>query len=274
MFRKLKITREKISSASDFLRKSNLYLLQQEAYEEANKWNQKRGKGILTDTFLSKQSIPRTYSIRLAKTQDETHIMHFIRESFFHEEPLMRSLKITKSVANTVLERHMSELLKHGFSMLAVTNEDRILGVALNKRNCQWDGAKLKEQADMIQCDPLRKLFYIRSIASTESQLHEKLNTLCIFEIAILATAREAKRQGIGYQLTLHSLRLARDLGYEVARMDCTNEFSSKVAERVGMECMWSVAYEHLVDCDKIPVVKPDEPHTHFRVHAARLKDL
>lgn len=46
-----------------------------------------------------------------------------------------------------------------------------------------------------------------------------------LYQIAILATAREAQRQGIGYQLTVHSLRLARDLGFDVARMDCTNEY-------------------------------------------------
>lgn len=48
MFRKLKITREKLSAASDLLKKSNLYSLQYEANEESNKWNQKRGKGILS----------------------------------------------------------------------------------------------------------------------------------------------------------------------------------------------------------------------------------
>ncbi|XP_055622728.1 uncharacterized protein LOC129766236 [Toxorhynchites rutilus septentrionalis] len=200
--------------------------------------------------------------------------MHFIRENFYCEEPLMRSLKITKSVANATLECYLSAQLKHGFSMLAVAKDNRIVGVAMNQRNCQWDGDKLKQQGDTIQCDPLRKLFYIWSIVSTEPQLHQKLKASCIFEISILATAREAQRQGIALQLTLHSLRLARDLGFEVARMDCTNEYSSKVAHRAGMECMWSVPYKHLVDSDKKSVVQPEDPHTHIRVHAVRLKDV
>ncbi|XP_065086046.1 arylalkylamine N-acetyltransferase-like 2 [Ochlerotatus camptorhynchus] len=272
MFRQLKITRDKLSYASEFLKKNFLYSLQSESIAEATKWNQKRGQGMFTISFLTKQSIPRPFSIRLAKLQDEPHIMHFIRENFYDEEPLLKSLNITKSVANPCLESYLCNHLKSGFTLIAVEQDNRIVGISINQRNCAWDGDKLREQADRVQCDPLRKLFYIWSIVSTEPRLHQKFRTSCIFEIAILATAREAQRQGIGYQLTVHSLRLARDLGFEVARMDCTNEYSSRLAQRAGMECMWSVPYKHLVDSAKKPVVKPDEPHTHIRVHATKLK--
>lgn len=237
--------------------------------------SQKRRKGIFSLSFFTKQSIPRPFSVRLAKAQDEPHVMHFIRENFYSEEPLLKSLNITKAMANPCLESHLSCHLKDGFSLIAVENEDnRIVGVALNQRNCVWDGDHLRSRADRTQCDRLRKLFYIWSIVSKESQLHQRFNTDCIFEIAILATAREVQQQGIGYQLTAQSLRLARDLGFEVARMDCTNEYSSRLAQRAGMECMWSVPYNHLVDHAKKPVVKPEVPHTHIRVHAAQLKDV
>ncbi|XP_062554265.1 arylalkylamine N-acetyltransferase 1-like isoform X1 [Armigeres subalbatus] len=272
MFRRLKIPCNQLSYASDLLKKKFLYSLQLEANADADKWNQKRGQGVFTLSFLYKQDIPRPFSIRLAKSQDEPHIMHFIRENFYNEEPLIKSLNINKSVANPCLESYLCNHLKSGFTLIAVEKDNRIVGISVNQRNCAWDGDRLREQADRVQCDPLRKLFYIWSIISKEPRLHQKFNTSCIFEIAILATAREAQRQGIGYQLTLHSLRLARDLGFDVARMDCTNEYSSRLAKRAGMECMWSVPYKHLVDSDKNPVVKPEDPHTHIRVHATHLK--
>lgn len=73
--------------------------------------------------------------------------------------------------------------------MLAVEKDNRIVGLALNQRNCQWDGNRLKERGDMVQCDPLRKLFYIWSIVSTEPQLHQKMNASCIFEVRTAQTS-------------------------------------------------------------------------------------
>ncbi|KAL9704022.1 hypothetical protein quinque_007540 [Culex quinquefasciatus] len=267
MFRSLKFAGAKLSNAGEHLKRGVLSLVWPETSPSF------RNKGVFTLSFLAKQSIPRPFTIRLAKAQDDPHIMHFIREHFYCQEPLLKSLKVTKSMANPCLESRLCDHLKDGFTMIAVENKDnRIVGVAVNQRNCVWDGDLLKHKADSVKCDSLRKLFYIWSIVSTEPKLHEKYNTDCIFEIAILATAREAQGQGIGYQLTVHSLNLARDLGFEVARMDCTSEYSSRLAQRAGMECIWSVPYKHLVDNAKKPVVKPEVPHTHIRVHATQLK--
>lgn len=110
--------------------------------------------------------------------------MHFIREHFYCQEPLLKSLKVTKSMANPCLESRLCDHLKDGFTMIAVENKDnRIVGVAVNQRNCVWDGDLLKHKADSVKCDSLRKLFYIWSIVSTEPKLHEKYNTDCIFEV-------------------------------------------------------------------------------------------
>lgn len=67
-----------------------------------------------TVQFLYKQAIPRPFSIRLAKSQDEPHIMHFIRENFYDEEPLIKSLNINKSLANPCLEEYLCNHLKAG----------------------------------------------------------------------------------------------------------------------------------------------------------------
>ncbi|XP_055530235.1 arylalkylamine N-acetyltransferase 1-like isoform X1 [Wyeomyia smithii] len=266
MFRKTKIFRYNLPVVSGFLQKCSLNLVGVKRMDSCFK---AQSRALFS---ISKHQAPRPFSIRLAKAQDEVHILHFIRESFFSEEPLLKSLKVTKAVANPCLEAYMYEHLKDGFSLIAVEPDNRIVGVALNQRNCEWEGDKLRERADLVQSDPLRKLYYIWSIISREPRLHKKFNTSCIFEIAILATAREAQRRGIGYQLTVRSLHLARDMGYDVARMDCTNEYSSRLAQRAGMECMWSVPYKHLVDSTKKPVVQPEVPHTHIRVHAIQLR--
>ncbi|EDS44380.1 conserved hypothetical protein [Culex quinquefasciatus] len=174
MFRSLKFAGAKLSNAGEHLKRGVLSLVWPETSPSF------RNKGVFT---LS--SIPRPFTIRLAKAQDDPHIMHFIREHFYCQEPLLKSLKVTKSMANPCLESRLCDHLKDGFTMIAVENKDnRIVGVAVNQRNCVWDGDLLKHKADSVKCDSLRKLFYIWSIVSTEPKLHEKYNTDCIFENA------------------------------------------------------------------------------------------
>ena len=91
-------------------------------------------------------------------------------------------------------------------------------------------------------------------------------------QIAILAIADQYQGQGIGRKLTAQSLKLAKDLGFRVARMDCTSDFSSKVAAKNKMWTCWSVSYSQFIDSlNKLPIVKPEYPHTHVRVHAIKL---
>uniref|UniRef100_A0A182P1V5 N-acetyltransferase domain-containing protein n=1 Tax=Anopheles epiroticus TaxID=199890 RepID=A0A182P1V5_9DIPT len=211
--------------------------------------------------------------VRLAKEADSSDIVQFMQGNVLHSEPLLRSLQVSTIPSQAVLLDYIRLLLRDSFTLLALANgpPERIVGVAISRRSCPWDGKQLIERADRTRCDQLRKLLYIWSIVETEPNLHRHFCTRCLFEIALLATAIDSQRQGIGLHLTQRSLELARDLGFQFARMNCTCEYSSRVATKAGLECHWTVAYHHLVDSAKQPVVLPDPPHTHIKVHAMAL---
>ncbi|XP_055600722.1 uncharacterized protein LOC129749700 [Uranotaenia lowii] len=275
MFRSLKITRPSFHMPRNAIDRKALYLLHQESNEDSILRAANRCQNFFT---ISTKNKPNESSsavrVRLARSQDVRQIMKFVRENFVHEEPLMKSLNIASTRSTLPLETIIATHLKNGFTMIAVEGQKNVVGLALNLRNCYWDGSVLQNAAEKAETEPLKKLFYIWSIVSSEPKLHERFMTPCIFELAMLATARDFQRRGIGYQLTMESLRLARDLGYQVARMDCTSEYSSRLADRVGLECIWSVPYNHLVDGSRKPVAKPEHPHTHIRVHAAKLENF
>uniref|UniRef100_A0A182W9H8 N-acetyltransferase domain-containing protein n=1 Tax=Anopheles minimus TaxID=112268 RepID=A0A182W9H8_9DIPT len=212
--------------------------------------------------------------IRLASAADTHDIVQFVRRNLLHHEPLLRSLNVREISAGEPLLEYIRQQLRESFTLLAMgtgPTSGRIVGMAISRRSCSWDGKHLIERADRTRCDQLRKLLYIWSIVESEPNLHQHFCTRCLFEIAFLATAVESQRQGIGLHLALHSLQLARDLGFRFARMNCTCEYSSRVATKAGLECHWTVAYHHLVDSTKQPVVHPDPPHTHIKVHAMAL---
>uniref|UniRef100_A0A182K432 N-acetyltransferase domain-containing protein n=1 Tax=Anopheles christyi TaxID=43041 RepID=A0A182K432_9DIPT len=230
----------------------------------------------LTGVYFSKLIPPQCTCpcrVRLAKEADSPNIVQFVQENLLHREPLLRSLYVSTNPNQTALLEYIRLVLRDSFTLLALSNAppERIVGVAISRRSCCWDGRQLIERADRTRCDQLRKLLYIWSIVETEPNLHQHFCTRCLFEIAFLATASDSQRQGIGSHLTQRSLELARDLGFHFARMNCTCEYSSRVASKAGLECHWTVAYHHLVDSTKQPVVRPEPPHTHIKVHAMAL---
>ncbi|XP_049293392.1 uncharacterized protein LOC125769035 [Anopheles funestus] len=226
----------------------------------------------LPNTLSSTPSCP--CRIRLANETDIRAVVAFVRQNLLHHEPLVRSLNVREILAGEPLLDYIRQLLRDSFTLLAIgdgASAGRIVGLVISRRSCSWDGKQLIERADRTRCDQLRKLLYIWSIVESEPNLHQHFCTRCLFEIAFLVTASEMQRQGIGLCLTLHSLRLARDLGFHFARMNCTCEYSSRIATKAGLQCHWTVAYHHLVDSTKQPVVHPDPPHTHIKVHAMAL---
>ncbi|KFB36282.1 hypothetical protein ZHAS_00003402 [Anopheles sinensis] len=216
--------------------------------------------------------------IRLAKQNDGPEILRLVQQNLLPHEPLLRSLNIDATPAGGQLVEYIGTYLREGFTLLAQDERDRIVGAAIGKRSCPWDGKQLLELADRTRCNQLRKLLYIWSIVEAEPNLHQRFCTRCLYEvsggrpsIAFLMTAVDSQRQGIGLHLTLHSLQLARALGFRFARMNCSCEYSARIAAKAGLERHWTVAYHHLVDSTEQPVVHPEPPHTHIQVHATTL---
>uniref|UniRef100_A0AAG5DPA5 N-acetyltransferase domain-containing protein n=1 Tax=Anopheles atroparvus TaxID=41427 RepID=A0AAG5DPA5_ANOAO len=239
-------------------------LLAKPVEEHFDSWEQR-----LQNTLRSISACP--CRIRLAKQEDGPEILQLVQQNLLHHEPLLRTLNIRQTPASGQLVEYIGQQLREGFTLVAQDERARIVGAAIGKRSCQWDGKQLLERADRTQCNQLRKLFYIWSIVEAEPNLHQHFCTHCLYEIAFLVTAVDSQRQGIGLHLTLHSLQLARQLGFQFARMNCTCEYSARIATKAGLECHWTVAYHHLVDSTQQPVVRPESPHTHIKVHATSL---
>lgn len=92
--------------------------------------------------------------------------------------------------------------------------------------------------------------------------------------MATLYVDNSVQRQGLAQKLIERSMMLGKDLGYEIARLDVTNDYIAKIAERAGMHLIWEVPYTNLIDANKVPVASPEYPHTHIKVYAINLRRL
>lgn len=89
------------------------------------------------------------------------------------------------------------------------------------------------------------------------------------FQISFGAVRRDLRNQGLGKALVEASLCLAKDLNYETACIDCTNQFQSIIARQVGMRLIWEHPFREVVKTN----MHCSFPHTHVQVFACRIKN-
>lgn len=195
--------------------------------------------------------------IDLAKPTDTNSILAFIEKNFFCNDPLCRSLNLCYTKLDKTLEYYVRESLSQGMTVVARGNseKDPIVGVCINQKSCRWDSQKLIELTKISQNINSKKLLHIWALLAREPCLHDCLSQLQIFELKLISVERSRKSQELSNELVRHSLELGRDMNYNFAKIDATNESLVAIAENFLMEKSWDVAYRNiLTEDEKTPV--------------------
>lgn len=212
------------------------------------------------------------YNIEFVKAHDVQPTLNFLEENFFREEPLSKSLNITKRSFQGPIDVYIQDAIREGMTLIARKNGE-IIGASLNVRNCKFDAKKFQGLAKCSDSLNTRKLFQIWSLLASQANIHDELNELCLFEVKMLAVKKEHHNKGIGKVLTQKSLELARDLNFSHALISCTNEYAQRIVESLEMKRIWDVPYRNILLNDaKTPAVVPEHPHTTASVSFIDLK--
>ncbi|KAG5679104.1 hypothetical protein PVAND_008697 [Polypedilum vanderplanki] len=233
-------------------------------------------KSFISSLFVPKRQIDLTKCrFEIAKRADINSTLKFIEDNFFKNEPLCKSLHLTGKKLEQPTENLIRDGIKQGMTILARENSDdnEILGICMNTRSCPWDGEKLEEFAKLHTDMNARKLLHIWALMAREPRLHQELGQLSIFEVGMLAVKESHEACGLGTELTRRSLDLGRDLNFRHARINCTSEYSIKIAEKLGMTRVWDVFYRNIFMPDgKTPLTVPVHPHVQAAVFLTDLK--
>ncbi|CRK92839.1 CLUMA_CG006418, isoform A [Clunio marinus] len=219
------------------------------------------------------------YRIECVKAGDMHPILNFIEKNYFRSDPLLISLKCFHQRMDKNLEFYIKQSLLQGLSLVAKENsrENKILGVAVNQKSCKWTANSIDELGEICENINTSKLFHIWALLAreSESEIHDYQSTNTIFNLGLISVHRELKHRRLQAELAFHSLCLARDLNYELARFDTTNEFTMKIAEEANMTKIWEVPYKNILCGDgKTPIILPNKPHTHAAVYCINLDEL
>lgn len=217
------------------------------------------------------------FRMELAKPEDTNRILSFMEKNYFCNNALSSSLYLCYRKLDDTMEFYVKELLLQGMTMVARENsrENEIMGVCINQKSCKWDGDKLDALAKAAKNINTRKLLHIWGLIAREPSMHENLSQQTIFDLRLISMKRSPHSSGLAMELAKRSLCLGRDLNFNFARLDATDEFEKRIAKEFEMEKLWAVNYWNILGDDgRTPVAIPERPTTEAGVYYLNLKTM
>jgi GNAT superfamily N-acetyltransferase len=218
---------------------------------------------------------PRDWEMEPAKACDSDKILCFIEKHYLKEEPLAKALIPGKKPA--ILRKCYKEGLESGLTLVAkkCCGDKEIVGVCLNDRIFKCSGQKMFELSETVKDCDLRKLFETWALLETEPKMNCKLNEVEFFRIGTLSVDEKHWGKGIGLALCQKSLELAVEKNYNYVKINCTNDNTRKIAEKLNMTKFWCAPYTDLLCRGNIkPRAMPEPPHNTAHVYYLDLKTL
>ncbi|XP_034098165.2 arylalkylamine N-acetyltransferase-like 2 [Drosophila albomicans] len=201
-----------------------------------------------------------------------------IEESIYDEEPLRSGLEDdTKAEVQLALieglENYHNSLIEQGNCLVAINENDggRIVGSVL--AGCETYSNLQKNLALVAALDDGT----FKRIATFEFETKIKVNYFERFGVSRVLLSHmtnvdaSVRGKGLGTRLTAALIELGRIQGFPIMIAFCTSFYSARQKKALGMECIYTQAYQDYRDANGEAVFKPPAPHTHTRILATKL---
>lgn len=234
-------------------------------------------KGIIADAVRCKQKIIALFAseksmkkgpqfeIVRAYEDDCERICLFLRENYYPSEPINIAMGVDSghSIAD---ETHLLDFIKEGTSLLAVatTPQKTLLGVSINGEI--FSDENMIEVVSNCTCERYAK--FLRFIESVDrcSDFWNRVTVERALSSEALAVLGSVRGLGVGKALLEKTLQVAKDGGFPLLRVDCSSYYSAKLAEQMGLECIYSIPYAEYKNEDGCQIFDPPSPHVEYKL--------
>ena len=192
-------------------------------------------------------------------SSDLPRVKEFLRIHFFHKQP-MRLLNETPE--DDDIKQDLEDA--SNFYIMAL-HKTKLVGVLIagpienNSKPPEGFNEKWSQILGILQyCEKKADIF-------------RRFNVEKIFFVHVVAVALEHGGQGIGQKLFQKGLELAKDMGYTIVGADCTNYYTSKIAEKLGMECASEVTFDEYHKVLGEEIFEVTAPHTSVKTYVKKV---
>ncbi|XP_061395977.1 arylalkylamine N-acetyltransferase-like 2 [Musca vetustissima] len=92
-----------------------------------------------------------------------------------------------------------------------------------------------------------------------------------VLYLYIASVAPNQRGRNIGALMLGELMQLAKEKNYKVLTADCSSYYCAKVCERMGMECLSTVAFADYLNEEGEVIFKPPAPHVAMKTYAKRV---
>ncbi|PSN38899.1 hypothetical protein C0J52_20076 [Blattella germanica] len=211
------------------------------------------------------------YRIIKATMEDRDKILDFLRQNFYNEEPINAAMNNESNTLSKADEEHTLALLQEEISFLAVSNDEELIGICLSGLVTSKEAEDMEGLAETCGCERFSKLLYFLSFVERQSNIWGKSGTSSGLSVQALAVTQAARGHGVGRALLEKTRELAKNEGYSLFRVDCSSYFSARLAEDIGMECIFSLPFSEYKDKDGCPIFKVKTPNHNMKIYIQKL---
>ncbi|XP_065092277.1 arylalkylamine N-acetyltransferase 1 isoform X2 [Ochlerotatus camptorhynchus] len=195
-------------------------------------------------------------------------VIEHLRQTFFADEPLNKAVHLTRpGQGHPLLELHSLSTLRDNVSIMAISGEGEIAGVALNgilhgNRDIEQSMNKLND----IQDENFKKIFKLLYEQNLKINLFKQFDVDKIFEIRILSVDSKFRGKGLAKKLIEKSEELALDRGFQVMKTDATGAFSQRVVSSLGFITKSELNYADYLDENGEQTFVVEPPHEKLKI--------
>jgi ribosomal protein S18 acetylase RimI-like enzyme len=208
---------------------------------------------------------------RIAANADRNEIEVLFNKHFYPNEPLNASWINDEPVPED-LEFSLAALDEE-MSIVAVDVEtNRIVGACIIGIDTPKATADVIAEAKTTTNKKWAQYLKLYARLDLESDIFRRFNVRESFHIHALVVDANYRCRSIGMQLMERSFRHGASRGYKVCSVNCSSAFTEKMAIKLEMNRMSSIAMDSVIDEESGGrLMYPTSPHTHITTYAKRL---
>ena len=204
--------------------------------------------------------------IRLAEESEATEINDLYKLHFINVEP-MQGAYIDRFDGFDEIEFYVDAIKKETV-LVAVDNENEKLAGALVAKKLNSTGTSSCTVTGNIKLDDL--INFITYI-DEKSKIFEKFKAESCLQIFTVCVHPDYKKQGIATKLFEACFSLGKSQHFDLISVDCTSNFTTKIAEKLKMLLISSVTYDEYNRHLGKRLFTPVTPHTDIKTFAKLL---
>lgn len=209
----------------------------------------------------------KTFSIRVATSDDHDDILDFVREHYYKEEPLTLSHPIPGHTKDD--EDFTMSHLKHQTVQIATDEESgKIVGVIVAGPIEPGDADAMIEAAKTTETKKWRDISLLLAYIEKKADVLRRFDKSIGLHVHALGVHSQFRGHRLGEKLFNSCFDNAKRLNYSMVTADCTSIYSSRIAEKLGMESVSLMTYDEYNESIGEKLFQPTEPNVSIKTFA------